>query len=266
MEEKDICSPLQLEWLRLTFLSVPSFPFLRLYGKKPRVMDSKTALEIQDPQHPRVLIPELCRLFYSLGWATGTGGGVSIKHGGHYYVAPSGVQKEKIQPQDLFVLDADGETIIEGPRCSTGVSLKQSECTPLFFNAFTMRSAGCCLHTHSQNAVLVTMFCEKEFRITQVEMIKGIRKGTTGEALNFYDTLVVPIIDNTAFEKDLTSSMAEAMKAYPDTHCVLVRRHGCYIWGETWQRAKAMAECYDYLFELAVKMRQLGIPLEKASP
>lgn len=33
------------------------------------------------PEHPRNLIPELCRLFYSLGWVTGTGGGVTIKQG-----------------------------------------------------------------------------------------------------------------------------------------------------------------------------------------
>ena len=26
------------------------------------------------------MIPELCRLFYNLGWVTGTGGGISIKH------------------------------------------------------------------------------------------------------------------------------------------------------------------------------------------
>lgn len=32
-------------------------------------------------EHPRNLIPELCRLFYNLGWVTGTGGGISIKHG-----------------------------------------------------------------------------------------------------------------------------------------------------------------------------------------
>lgn len=32
-------------------------------------------------EHPRNLIPELCRQFYNLGWVTGTGGGISIKHG-----------------------------------------------------------------------------------------------------------------------------------------------------------------------------------------
>jgi len=35
----------------------------------------------QDPEHPRNLIPELCRQFYHLDWVTGTGGGISIKYG-----------------------------------------------------------------------------------------------------------------------------------------------------------------------------------------
>jgi len=30
-------------------------------------------------EHPRKLIPELCKLFYTNGWVTGTGGGISIK-------------------------------------------------------------------------------------------------------------------------------------------------------------------------------------------
>jgi methylthioribulose-1-phosphate dehydratase len=32
-----------------------------------------------DPLHPANLIPELCRQFYTSGWVTGTGGGISIK-------------------------------------------------------------------------------------------------------------------------------------------------------------------------------------------
>lgn len=38
-------------------------------------------LLFKDKDHPRVLIPELCRLFYKLGWVTGTGGGISLRHG-----------------------------------------------------------------------------------------------------------------------------------------------------------------------------------------
>jgi methylthioribulose-1-phosphate dehydratase len=48
------------------------------------------------------------------------------------------------------------------------------------------------------------------------------------------------------------------MVEHPNTNAVLVRRHGVYIWGDSWERAKSMAECYDYLFECFVKMKQLG--------
>ena len=35
-------------------------------------------------------------------------------------------------------------------------------------------------------------------------------------------------------------SMAKAMEQYPDSCAVLVRRHGVYVWGDTWQKAKTM--------------------------
>ena len=38
----------------------------------------------------------------------------------------------------------------------------------------------------------------------------------------------------------LKESMAAAMEQYPDSCAVLVRRHGVYVWGQTWQKAKAM--------------------------
>jgi methylthioribulose-1-phosphate dehydratase len=216
------------------------------------------AISVQHPEHPLNLIPELCREFYRLGWVTGTGGGVSIRLDGKVYIAPSGVQKERIRSEEIFIVAEDGETVLELPRCDK--PLKISECTPLFFNAFHLRNAGACLHTHSQNAVMVSMLFGNEFKISHVEMIKGITNAVTKKALGFRDTLVVPIIENTDFEKDLTDSMRKCMEEYPETNCVIVRRHGIYVWGDTWQRAKGMAECYDYLFELALKMHSCGLP------
>ena len=35
-------------------------------------------------------------------------------------------------------------------------------------------------------------------------------------------------------------AMARAMEDYPDTCAVLVRRHGVYVWGDNWQKAKTM--------------------------
>jgi methylthioribulose-1-phosphate dehydratase len=196
---------------------------------------------------PRALIVELCRQFYGMGWVSGTGGGISIREDDRVYMAPSGVQKERLAPEDLFVLDAEGN-VLERPAASA----KVSACAPLFFNAFRLRNAGAVLHSHSVNAMLVTLLFERELRMTHLEMMKGI----TG--VGYHDELRVPIIENRAHEHELADAMAAAIEAYPDTHAVLVRRHGVYVWGEDWVRAKTHAECYDYLFEAAVRMRQLG--------
>ncbi|KAI5685826.1 Class II Aldolase and Adducin Nterminal domain containing protein [Leishmania braziliensis] len=211
------------------------------------------------PEHPFNLIPELCRRFYDLGWATGTGGGISIKMGDNYYVAPSGVQKERIKSNEIFVLNSS-QDIVEEPR--TDKRLKMSECTPLFFNAYRMRNAGACLHTHSVKCVLISLLCDREFRISHIEMLKGISNNETKKALGFRDTLIVPIIENTDFEKDLTASMAECMEKYPESCAVLVRRHGMYVWSDTWQKAKGAVECIDYLMGLAIQMKQLGLEWE----
>ncbi len=72
----------------------------------------------------------------------------------------------------------------------------------------------------------------KSFRISHQEMIKGVRLGGVGKTLAYFNTLEVPIIENTAREEDLTESMAEAMATYPDAAAILVRRHGVYVWGE----------------------------------
>lgn len=159
------------------------------------------------------------------------------------YIAPSGVQKERIQPAHIFVLpypQPDGDRVfLRRPT----VPLKESACTPLFWNAFTLRGAGSCIHTHSQHAVMATLLFGEgegaEFRLSHQEMIKGVRRGGTGPALSYLDTLVVPIIENTPDEEDLKESMAEAMEKYPDAAGVLVRRHGVYVWGAYAGRANA---------------------------
>ncbi|XP_069132762.1 methylthioribulose-1-phosphate dehydratase-like [Argopecten irradians] len=218
-----------------------------------------------EKEHPRNLIPELCRQFYDHGWVTGTGGGISIKTGKEIYIAPSGVQKERIQPEDLFVQTIDDEDI-SGPPPSK--KLKKSQCTPLFMNAYTMRDAGAVIHTHSKAAVMATLlFKGTEFRITHQEMIKGIKKCKSGVNYTYDEELIVPIVENTPQEKDLKEAMCRAMEDYPDTSAVLVRRHGVYVWGESWQKAKTMCECYDYLFDIAVQMKLHGLdPTESPTP
>jgi len=199
---------------------------------------------------PRDLICDLARTFYDLGWASGTGGGICIREGDGVVIAPSGVQKERMLPEQMFTIALDG-SILTRP---DDPLLRPSECSSLFLKAINLRGAGAVIHSHSIHAMLATLLFQTEFSISHLEMIKGIA------SMGYHDRLVVPIIDNTARECDLADSLEAAILAYPATNAVLVRRHGVYIWGSDWIAAKTQAECYDYLFRAAVEMRRLGIP------
>ena len=198
------------------------------------------------------LICELARQFYDLGWATGTGGGICIRdrERERVIVAPSGVQKERMSPEQMFTMSMDG-TVVERPG---NPELRPSECTSLFLAAIRLRDAGAVIHSHSIHAMVASLLFDREFVISEIEMIKGI------EGMSYHDRLVVPIIENTGRECDLAASLEAAIVAYPQTRAVLVRRHGVYVWGRDWMQAKTHAECYDYLFRAAAEMRRLGIP------
>jgi hypothetical protein len=77
--------------------------------------DADALIKSHDPKHPANLICSLCRQFYTFGWVTGTGGGVSIKHDDHIFLAPSGVEKELMQPENIFVMDYASKEYIRRP-------------------------------------------------------------------------------------------------------------------------------------------------------
>ncbi|CAM9577432.1 unnamed protein product, partial [Phaeothamnion confervicola] len=221
-----------------------------------READNPSLPRPEPPPEPensmRQLIVDLCKQFYHLGWVTGTGGSISVRHGDRVYMTPSGVQKERMEAKDLFVLDVAGNVLA---RPASGLRL--SQCAPLFQCAYRQRNAGAVLHSHGSNCVLATLLCEQagtsEFRIQHQEMIKGLA------GHGYHDELVVPVIDNTAHERDLADSLSVAIDAYPNSNAVLVRRHGVYVWGKDWGHAKTQSECLHYLLEMAVEMRRLGI-------
>ncbi|KAL9346062.1 hypothetical protein Peur_060915 [Populus x canadensis] len=134
---------------------------------------SQAYLETKAVKDTRVLIADLCKQFYSLGWVSGTGGSITIKaHDDSIpkrqqliLMSTSGVQKERMEPEDISL-----------------------------------------------------------------------------QGHGYYDELVVPIIENTAYENELTDSLAKAIEAYPKTTAVLVRKHGIYIWGDSWISAKTQVE------------------------
>lgn len=206
---------------------------------------------ITTPEEAKELICELGRRFYALGWVSGTGGGISLRLGSRVFMAASGVQKEALDHDAIFELDLASGEVVKEPPAARGY--RCSACKPLFLEAMRARDAGAVIHSHSKNALLATLISTNAFRVTHLEMLKGLRD------VGYHDLHEVPVIENTAHEEDLASTLADAIRAYPKAHAVLVRRHGVYVWGADWREAKRHAESYDYLFEVAVEMKRLGI-------
>uniref|UniRef100_A0A0C9S9A4 Probable bifunctional methylthioribulose-1-phosphate dehydratase/enolase-phosphatase E1 n=1 Tax=Wollemia nobilis TaxID=56998 RepID=A0A0C9S9A4_9CONI len=227
-------------------------------------LSSEAYVDSEAVAETKMLAAELCKQFYGLGWVSGTGGSITIKaHDPRLpksqqliVMAPSGVQKERMAAEDMYVLSANGSVLsAPSPKSFPHKPPKCSECGPLFLKVYHMCNAGAVIHSHGLESCLATMIdpSAKEFRITHMEMIKGI------QGHGYYDELVVPIIENTAREYELTEFLAEAIAAYPKTTAVLVRNHGIYIWGDSWISAKTQAECYHYLFDAAFKLSQIGL-------
>lgn len=124
----------------------------------------------------RDLVCELCTQFFTSGWVTGTGGSISIRHGNRIYMTPSGVQKERIKPDELYVLDVGGNILSVPIRKPGDRPPKLSDCAPLFLHAFQQRGAGAVLHSHAYCTNLITSIFEgrSEFVVSHQEMIKGM--------------------------------------------------------------------------------------------
>ena len=77
----------------------------------------------------------LCKEFHQLGWMTGTGGAISMKHGEDIFITPSGVLKENVKEDDIFILSANGQ-VTKQP---DNHSLKFSSCFPNFQHIYRLR-------------------------------------------------------------------------------------------------------------------------------
>jgi methylthioribulose 1-phosphate dehydratase / enolase-phosphatase E1 len=220
-----------------------------------------TSTDEEDGTAVRCLISQMCERFFHLGWATGTSGGVSIripsknvKDDWRVFVTPSGIQKEDMIGNDIFELNRNGDIVVP----STTPGLRVSACTSLWYVIYKCRpSATCCIHTHSMNAVSATLLDPTEqstvLQLTYLEMLKGVGNHS------YDDILQVPIIDNRPTEDLLADQMEIAINKYPKCNAVLVRRHGLFVWGDSWEQAKTQCESFDYLFSCAIQMKSMGI-------
>ena len=108
---------LQLDYTKPPLTAVPHYH----NDKVPLLHDTIRDLPLYKDISPeldlkmRQLVCDLCKQFYLEGWLSGTGGSICIRHGEAIFMTPSGVQKERINPDELYILDRNGKVLSSPP-------------------------------------------------------------------------------------------------------------------------------------------------------
>ncbi len=199
------------------------------------------------------LLSALLRDWHGRAWVSGTGGGIcGPTEDGNLFLAPTGVHKELVTPDDFFVVSPADGAILREPGTP---GLRPSECNAIFGLIARERGARSVAHSHALTAVLAADLTARtgrpvrdELAISNLEMLKGVR-GLTNR-----DVHRVAVIDNTPREPELVAELRRVLAdpRFASAQAVLVRDHGAYIWGEDVWEAKRHVEVYHFLFEAMV--------------
>lgn len=182
------------------------------------------------------------RDFYARGWALGTSGNFSAVASSEplrLSITASGVDKGALTPGHVLQIDERGKV--------TRGRGRPSDEARLHLTVVRVRGAGAVLHTHSVwNTLLSEAFAQDgRLLIEGFEMLKGLAGVRTHEHRES-----LPVIENSQDMDALSRFLEEALERYPDSHGVLVRRHGLYTWGRDLAEAKRHVEILEFLLEV----------------
>jgi methylthioribulose-1-phosphate dehydratase len=173
-------------------------------------------------------------------------------------MAPSGVDKGRVKPQELIVVDGDG-------RVSHGSGRASAE-TLLHLAIVRETGAGAVLHTHSQAGTLLSQWSWElggpqaaqidapglledhvedgvaYLEVRNLEMLKGIAGITTHQS-----EVQIPVLAN---DQDLGRLSRRAVPHLDRAPAgLLIAGHGLYAWGQDLTEARRHLEILEFLME-----------------
>lgn len=199
---------------------------------------------------PAVALTHAMAAIHRRGWCDGTGGNFScvLRHDPlQLLMAPSGVHKGRVAPEDLIRVDASGQ-VINGEG-------KASAETALHLAIVRCCQAGAVLHTHSQAGTLLSQWALQQrsadsqppestgyLELAGLEMLKGL-EGITTHATAVH----VPVLAN---DQNLERLSKRAAPLLPDApQGLLISGHGLYAWGRDLNSAERHLEILEFLLE-----------------
>jgi methylthioribulose-1-phosphate dehydratase len=186
--------------------------------------------------------------FHRRGWVLGTSGNFSAvlsRDPLRLAITASSVDKGRLTAKEILEVDDHG-------RMLKGAGGKPSAETLLHVAVVQTTGAAAVLHTHSVwSTVLSDVYSgEQGFFIQGYEMLKGLAGVTTHEHREW-----IPILENSQDMKELASCAVLLMRANPNLHGLLIRRHGLYTWGDSLESAARHVEIFEFLMESVGRRR-----------
>jgi methylthioribulose-1-phosphate dehydratase len=155
-------------------------------------------------------------------------------------MAPSGVPKGDVRPEELILVDGTGQV-------ERGQGRASAE-TLLHLAIVLNTGAGAVLHTHSQAGTLLSQHYGPEqdshshLELHDLEMLKGL-EGIRTHAC----TVQLPVLAN---DQDLARLSERAAPLLADApQGLLIAGHGLYAWGKDLAQAHRHLEILEFLLE-----------------
>jgi methylthioribulose-1-phosphate dehydratase len=200
--------------------------------------------------NPTVLLQRLGLHFYNRHWVTGTSGNFSAVVGLEplrLLITKSGADKGALAPEDFFEVDERGSVV--------GGAGRPSAETEVHLAIVRARRARAVLHTHSVWSTILSDIYVKEggLYIENYEMLKGLSGVWTHEHREW-----LPIIENSQRWPEVAPQIEEMLRARPEVHGFLIRRHGLYTWGDSIGEARRHVEILEFLLEVLGRTHSIG--------
>lgn len=193
-------------------------------------------------QVEREKVVKYLNLLIAKGLTKGTGGNISIfnEKEGLVAISPSSVPYDILTPEDIMVVDLEGN-VIEGnpkyvPSSETGMHLKAYK---------GRKDIKAFVHTHAMNCTAISCLRESLKAVDYMIAITGTHEVKCAE----YAMYGTPELAENAFE---------AMKG---AKACLLANHGVNVGAENIENAFAITEYVEFCAELYVKAKSIGEPV-----
>ncbi|NCP85743.1 MAG: class II aldolase family protein [Anaerolineae bacterium CG_4_9_14_3_um_filter_57_17] len=188
----------------------------------------------------RLAIVETGRLCYEQGLMPANNGNISVRMGAdHILITPSTLCKGRLEPEDLLVIDLDGQVIKADPRRKRRISSE----TPMHLEAYHQRpDIRAIIHAHPAHATALTV-AEIPF---PEDVLPELLEGLGPVAV-------------TGFATPSTSENADAIRGLIGAHdAVLIRNHGAITVGRDLEECLIHLERVEHVAKVVYMAHSLG--------